>query len=50
MSKAVGRLSSGISVVGIATCFFYIPYLMERMEDIRGTLAVKMDLFRVCYH
>ncbi|KAM3717069.1 Tubulin polyglutamylase ttll-5 [Dirofilaria immitis] len=47
MSKTAARLSSCASVIGIMTCLFYIPYLMGRMERIRSTLAVKMDLCRV---
>lgn len=50
MSKVAGRLSSCVSMIGIAICFLYIPYLMERMKNISDTLTIKMDLFRVCYH
>lgn len=47
MTEMLAHLSSCVSVLAIAACFFYVPYLVSRMDEIKGSLVVKMDQFKV---
>ncbi|CAJ0587686.1 unnamed protein product, partial [Mesorhabditis spiculigera] len=39
--------SSAGSSLAILVCLFYVPHLMNQVDEIRSTVAVRMDKFRV---
>ena len=47
MAQVVGYVASAISLFSILSCFVYVPYMCSKLGDIRTSLDLKMDEFKV---
>jgi hypothetical protein len=47
MTQVVGYVASAISLFSILSCFVYVPYMCSKLGDIRTSLDLKMDEFKV---
>jgi hypothetical protein len=47
MTQVAGYVASAISLFSILSCFVHVPYMVNKLGNIRTSLDLKMDEFKV---